>query len=330
MSESRMRLVLAVIVLASCSDGSGKHVAPSDSQAADSVQADGSIDAPAGSATVVATGMTPWAITVDDTAVYWSDLGLQTVSSIPIAGGSATTLAHNLSNATFLQHDTTNLYWGLTADVIAKIPLDGGTPVPLQTSNNTILTALAIDGANVYHTEDYTVAGDCSVAVVPKAGGTRVVLASGGSWNHPTGLSVGGGMVFWGVTSPGAILAVPVTGGTTTTLVSSVMPGAIVADATNVYWVDPTAGVMKVAQSGGTPVTLATVHDGFAIAVDDANVYWSTRLYNTPSTIYKVPIAGGTPVTVASAADMVNAIAVDATSIYWTENRTGAVRKAAK
>ncbi len=293
--------------------------------------ADGAVisDAQGGSAAVVATGTSPWGITVDATTVYWSDPGAKSVSSIPIAGGTATTLATNLTSPVHLQHDATSLYWGLTSDVVATIPLGGGTPVTLQTSNGTILTALAVDATHVFHTEDYTVAADCSVVVVPKAGGTRVTLASGGAWNHPTGLAVNGGTVFWGVTTPGSILSVPVADGATTTLVSGVAPGALTADASNVYWVDATGAIMKVAQTGGAATTLATIPNAFAIAIDSTNVYVSTRPFNQPSTLYKIPIAGGPPVMLASAPSMVNAIAVDATSIYWTES-TGAIRRAAK
>jgi hypothetical protein len=313
---------------AALADGRLSDAASSDSMAA----ADSSTvsDAPQGGGIVVATGSSPFAITVDNTNVYWTDLGLGTVASIPIAGGTATTLATGLVTPYYLQHDATSLYWGLDADDIEQIPLAGGTPVPLQTPNNTLLSGLAVDATTVYHVEDYTVPQDCSVVAVPKRGGTRVILASGGSWQSPTGITVSGGTVFWGAGNPGAILMVPVGGGTTTTLVSGVSPTALVADATNVYWTDGSGAVMKVAQAGGTPVTLATSASPFAIAVDSTNVYWTTLASSTPSTISKVPIAGGTAVTLESGLQTVEGIAVDATSIYWTEKDGGAVKKAPK
>jgi hypothetical protein len=332
-----IRYQLALVLLAGCP---ASHAALSDAHASDASPTDSMgttdsatvADAPQGSGTVVATGSSPFAITVDATTIYWSDPGLATVSSIPIAGGTATTLGTGLQDPYYLQHDATSLYWGLGPDVIAQIPLAGGTPVSLQTSNNTGLTGLAVDATTVYHLEDYTVPEDCSVVAVPKGGGTRVILASGWLWNHPTGIAVSGGIVYWGVASPGAILMVPVGGGMTTTLASGISPGAMAADATNVYWVDGSGAIMKVAQSGGTPVTLATSARPNAIAVDGTNVYWSTQAYGAPSTISKVPIAGGTATTLESGLPPVEGIAVDATSIYWTQDdaSAGAVKKAPK
>ncbi len=335
--DASIDMLVAVVLLAGCP---ASHGALSDTQLSDAPGASDSMlptdsatvpdTAQGGSGEVIATGSSPCAVTVDDTTVYWTDPGLKTVSSIPIAGGTATTLATNLFQPFFLQHDATNLYWGLYSNDIAQIPLAGGTPIPLQTSNNALLIGLAVDATTVYHTEDYTVPQDCTVVSVPKGGGTRVILASGGSWNHPTGLAVSGGTVYWGVASPGAILTVPVGGGTTSTLVSGVGPIAVVADATNVYWTDSSGAVMKVAQAGGAPVTLATSANPNAIAVDGTYVYWSTLAFSTPSTILKVPIAGGTAVTLESGLQSVRGIAVDATSIYWTEEAAGVVKKAPK
>jgi hypothetical protein len=246
---------------------------------------------------------------------------------MPLLGGTVTTLAMNQVHPYYVVHDAANLYWGLGADFVTQMPLAGGTQVPLQTANNTGLNGIALDATSVYWLEDYSVPQDCSVVTVTKGGGTRVVLASGGAWSIPTGIAVSGGNVYWGAAMPGAILSVPVGGGTTATVVSAANPVLIATDATNVYWTDQRNSVWKATLAGGTPIMLASSANPVHIAIDATNVYWST--FGTTPAINKVPIAGGTATTVAAASALVQGLTVDATSVYWTES-TGAIRKAAK
>jgi hypothetical protein len=108
--------------------------------------------------------------------------------------------------------------------------------------------------------------------------------------------------------------------------------GALAVDATSVYWTNRSGTIMKVGLAGGTPTTLATGQNGaVGIAVDATNVYWVTNAFfamtrvpaqpTAVGTVMKMPIAGGNPTTLASNLSPYG-IAVDGTSVYWT-NGTG-------
>src|SRR5205814_7527236 len=132
---------------------------------------------------------------------------------------------------------------------------------------------------------------------------------------------------------------------------------AIAVDNTFVYWTTAripdatqlptdvelnTGAVVKMPLAGGTPTTLASRQGHpLAIAVDPTNVYWVNGGTREPGTFnrhadgstMKVPLAGGVPVTLASGQRGHDAVAIDATSVYWANyctrdnTRDGAVMK---
>jgi hypothetical protein len=95
-------------------------------------------------------------------------------------------------------------------------------------------------------------------------------------------------------------------------------------DTQNVYWVNFTMGgaVMKVPVAGGTPTSLVTVdYYPTALALDETYVYFVVQnddFHTTAGTVQRVPIAGGPAVIIASGLSYPEAIAVDADNVYWT------------
>ena len=103
-------------------------------------------------------------------------------------------------------------------------------------------------------------------------------------------------------------------------------------DATSVYWTtcgDPTGGsVLKVPKIGGEPITLATGDRLSGIAVDAVNVYWIAGSEDgSVGAVMKVPVNGGAATTLAARPGQPANIAVDDTSVYWTEQMAGSVMR---
>jgi hypothetical protein len=112
----------------------------------------------------------------------------------------------------------------------------------------------------------------------------------------------------------------------------------LVVDATNAYFVNG-GNLVKMPLGGGSMVTLATDIGVLGqMAVDSTNLYWTTQDSPTgasPSggppigTVNKVPIAGGPPVVLASGQDDSFGIAVDATTVYWTNQSRETIQSTA-
>ena len=194
-------------------------------------------------------------------------------------------------------------------------------------------TALAVDATSVYWIAQDPMSPMVqggALMKVPLCGGAVTTLATG----NPGTMALGGSHVYWtDFTSDGiwAIERVPVAGGAITTIaVAEGQPGpAIAVDATNVYWLDLSANaLMKTPVTGGVLTTLASAPNpaAVAIAIDASNAYWADDI-GVGSTILKVPIAGGETTTVASGF-FPALLAVDATSVYWTDIHLGTVLKA--
>ena len=134
----------------------------------------------------------------------------------------------------------------------------------------------------------------------------------------------------------GAVMSVPLGGGTPVTLVSNQdTPWAIAVNATNLFWTNNAPGtdegfngtVMTVPLAGGTPITLASAQTGpSSIALDDTSVYWVNSGASN-GTVLKCAQSGcaGNPTTLASQQNAPHAIAVDAKNVYWTDWGTDVV-----
>jgi hypothetical protein len=218
----------------------------------------------------------PTSMAADATHLYWTVRGHQGgVWQAPLAGGPPARLFTGYV-AGPLAIDATSIYW-VTGDLaaqppwapfppsttIAKMPLSGGTPA-VVTSGWDAITAIAVDETSVYWLD----AGNPSqgpsgtVDKVPLEGGPPVTLATGQTigWGTPGNvnwnryLAVDATGVYWGTEgtqansySDGAVMKVPLTGGSPVTIASGgISVGALAIDGESVYWANNYDGyVMK-------------------------------------------------------------------------------------
>jgi hypothetical protein len=280
-------------------------------------------------------------LTVDTTSVYWTTV-TSTLTGIDVmkaslCGGTATTLASGQSmNPSLLAVGSTDVYWVTLeggADgpgQVMQVPLEGGTPTALATK--VLPTALALDAANLYWTDEAT----GTVMKVPLAGGTPVPLVGSGTSGGFGSVAVDATDAYWWANQYG-LRKVPLAGGDVTTLVPDTVPIGdfwhFVLSGENLYFgadLGPYA-LLTVPVTGGAPTVLASGPDVVgSLAVDGTSAYWLSSSACMPGSctglVMKVPLGGGTPVPIASgwpvSTDGLGGITVDATSVYWTTGNT--------
>jgi hypothetical protein len=287
----------------------------------------------------------PYAIAVDGTSVYWGNYvstgtsGTVMKCAVNGCGANPTTLYAAPQGATSaLAIDSNNIYWannnyhgtGPNIDSVMMMPLDGepdgGPPTTLAPDQNALYASeVAVDGSNVYWVNNGTTLEACAIA---GCGGTPTPLNA--TFNDPLGLGVASGNVF--LANQNDVLECATSGCAAPTpfYSDSSSTVGIGADASNVYWTNSSGAVMSRAVVSGTLATLASSTPGdtgavvgtpFDIAVDDANVYWFTPspdANGTNESILKVSKNGGTAVPLLANQSLLQGIAVDATSVYWT------------
>jgi hypothetical protein len=222
-----------------------------------------------------------------------------------------TVLVSGQSSPSNIVLDATTLYF-VAGGAIASIPIGGG-PATVLVKSQSWPASLASDTNHLFWTENSP-----SGAVMQSSldGTSRVQLASNELW--PSEIAVDATHVYWNDVNSGKTKRAPIGGGATELVAASNnFLYDLALDSTNIY-VGQNPPV-KIPKTGGNPQPLTGAgYVPYSIAIDAGWLYCSDHLGG----IRKVPLAGGpwTPL----ATQLPNAammVAIDATSIYWTDNQ---------
>ena len=253
------------------------------------------------------------------------------VQAVPVAAPTVLAPAQNGPYGMALANGA--LYWLNSLDgTLMTVAAAGGAPATLVTGipyppNGFGGNPIASDGTNVYWTNAKT--GE--VAQVDIATQVVTSLYPGSTGETALGLAIDAHTVYWADTGGGALKAVPIGGGSVTTLLTEHDDVQCVAvDATNLYYSDPTLGTVNAVNL--TTKALTVLASGLAspgfLAVDAVNVYWADALQNA---LYAIPInvtpAPGTPSLLTSGTvSYGGSVVVHAGFVYWID-ASGYIRK---
>lgn len=146
--------------------------------------------------------------------------------------------------------------------------------------------------------------------------------------DQPTALTVDAENIYWVSDSRSTIKKVQKTGGTTVTLATEQADVfGLWVDRENVYF-NTSHEIRRVSKSGGPVTTLATIIGSGPrkVAIDEKYIYFVNRRSDEDQ-LMKVSKEGGTPVTLVPRLGALKGIASDNSSVYWTEDYPGRVRR---
>ena len=245
-------------------------------------------------------------VAVDDTTVYWAELGPDP-SCLTASETGCVLPAH-------------------ARCVIRKAPKGGGLPATFDPVHDSWIPTATFNAGGLLH---YVVPPWTPVATGMVDGGD-VTSLGGGAPSYPwpaCQIAIDATNLYW--TDATTIMTVPLVGGTATALGGSAVqqPSAIVVNPSGIYWTDGPS-LKKMGKDGNGAVVLASTAPSTELAVDDSHAYWIVN-QQVPcdasacptimqGSLMTVGLDGGAPTTLASSSPLPgDALSIDDTNVYW-------------
>ncbi len=233
-------------------------------------------------------------ITLVGGTLFWSTYNSGGILKVPVTGGAALPVFSGGQVIQGIANDGTSVYWAdeyaskiqtanIASGVVQTLEPQPDAGVPDGGAIVTSPTPVVVDANHIYWGN---VGATASVYQANKDGSNPMALITGVNPSNGSWLAVDSTNVYYTVFNTGAVLSVPIGGGTVTTLsTGESQPGPIVSDSTALYW-KVTGAIRKYPKAGGPATTLAncanlsTVSAGQCsspnrLTVDATYVYWT-------------------------------------------------------
>jgi hypothetical protein len=280
----------------------------------------------------------PQRLTVDDTAVYWTNAGSTTSSfadgtvmrANKVDGSGPMTLAAS-HYAAGIAVDATNAYWPSVVDgTVSTVPKMGGAVRVLSATESQPID-VAVDATNVYWVSAGTgmVAATGAVRVIDKAAAMPARTVASGLWD-PQGIAVSTTDVFWAASAfgptfvNGSIGGAQLDGGAARVLSAAVGAVSVAVDVPYVYWANSQpggdSGILRVeVDGGGSQKLVSGLMNAGWVATDATHVFWSDP---GASQIVRAAKDGSGVLVLAAAQKSPHGVAVDGSYVYWINSGT--------
>jgi hypothetical protein len=255
------------------------------------------------------------------------------IYNLSLSGGGATNLtpSYPQNQPTSIVLDNQYVYWtDFGTNQVMRMTLNGlVAPTTLQ-ANQTGAYGLAIDSTYLYWTQ-YNNAGPSNAMRVPLASPTSAPTVLLAGVNLPAFIAVDSTYAYVTIESDDYVVKVGLTSPFPVSQITAFQnnPYSLAIDSNNIYFTnEATSGDVRQAPKTGNSSTQGTVLSAantFAngIATDGVNVYFTAG-----NSVYRCPVgAAGGAKPIASGQNGASALAVDSTSVYWTNSTAGTVMK---
>lgn len=268
----------------------------------------------------------PGAIAVNAAGVYWVNDGRpdtqyaeSAVMTVGLGGGAPATIASTPGGVDHVVvADESQIVWTYGQDILSVQSPPSGSPTALAVGVSP--SQLAMDSAGIYWTTTASPYPTAAAWRMDRNGGGQALLMEGAGM--PAGILVGDGVVYWQAYGSGTTIYAVRTDGDGGTALTAPLPSGFYPwafDSSGLYWGDTSdpLEMMRIRADGGPPAVVATEFVPAGMTADEASVY-----FTNDNSVYALPTDGGAPVALTWRLPSPLRIAVDGTSLYWTDRGT--------